>query len=102
MIRVHALHFALGAAVACVMAIYTPTAIFAASPILAGLLLSLPVSYLGSKPSWGRVSRALGLFLIPEEVRLPDLLSDRSVSPPPDVAAPVRYDRRRSSLARKF
>ncbi|WP_339849466.1 glucans biosynthesis glucosyltransferase MdoH [uncultured Nisaea sp.] len=85
-IRVHALHFALGAAVACVMAIYTPTAIFAASPILAGLLLSLPVSYLGSKPSWGRVSRALGLFLIPEEVRLPDLLSDRSVSPPPDVA----------------
>jgi membrane glycosyltransferase len=39
------------------------------SPVLAGLLLAIPVSILLSKAGLGRRARALGLFLIPEETQ---------------------------------
>ncbi|HYP15638.1 MAG TPA: glucans biosynthesis glucosyltransferase MdoH, partial [Opitutus sp.] len=37
------------------------------SPVLAGLLLAIPISILLSKASFGRRARELGLFLTPEE-----------------------------------
>jgi membrane glycosyltransferase len=41
------------------------------SPVLAGLVLSIPVSILLSKAGLGRGARALGIFLTPEETHPP-------------------------------
>jgi membrane glycosyltransferase len=41
------------------------------SPVLAGLVLSIPVSILLSKGTLGRGARALGIFLTPEETHPP-------------------------------
>ncbi len=41
------------------------------SPVLAGLVLSIPVSILLSKAKVGRAARSLGIFLTPEEVHPP-------------------------------
>jgi membrane glycosyltransferase len=44
------------------------------SPVLAGLVLSIPLSILLSKAGLGRRARSLGLFLIPEETQPSDEL----------------------------
>jgi len=44
------------------------------SPVLAGLVLSIPISIALSKVTYGDASRRLGLFLTPEEVAAPELL----------------------------
>ncbi len=41
------------------------------SPVIAGLVLSIPISIFLSKAAFGRVARSLGLFLIPEEAAPP-------------------------------
>ena len=41
------------------------------SPVLAGLVFSIPVSILLSKASFGRKARELGIFLTPEETNPP-------------------------------
>ena len=43
-------------------------------PLLAGLLLAVPLSVFGSDPAFGRRLRERGLLLIPEECWTPDLL----------------------------
>jgi len=43
-------------------------------PVLAGMLLAIPLSVLTSRSSWGADARSLGLFLTPEEI-----------SPPPEL-----------------
>ncbi len=49
------------------------------TPVLAGMALSIPLSVLTSRRSLGARARAAGLFLTPEEIKLPDeLLSLRS------------------------
>src|SRR5476651_1584115 len=49
------------------------------TPVLAGMVLSIPLSVLTSWKSLGARARSLGLFLTPEETRLPEeLLSLRS------------------------
>ncbi|HUZ06207.1 MAG TPA: glucans biosynthesis glucosyltransferase MdoH [Candidatus Paceibacterota bacterium] len=49
------------------------------TPVLAGMTLSIPLSVLTSRRSLGARTRAAGLFLTPEEIKLPDeLLSLRS------------------------
>jgi membrane glycosyltransferase len=49
------------------------------TPVLAGMVLSIPLSVLTSRKNLGARARSLGLFLTPEEVKLPDeLLSLRS------------------------
>src|SRR5665213_2992186 len=49
------------------------------TPVLAGMALSIPLSVLTSRRSLGARTRAAGLFLTPEEIKLPDeLLSLRS------------------------
>ena len=51
------------------------------SPVLAGLVLSIPVSIFLSKASFGRKARELGIFLTPEETRPPEelLLLERNL-----------------------
>src|SRR5476651_550625 len=49
------------------------------TPVLAGMVLSIPLSVLTSRKNLGARARSLGLFLTPEETRLPEeLLSLRS------------------------
>jgi membrane glycosyltransferase len=43
-------------------------------PVLAGMLLSIPLSVLTSRPSLGARARSLGLFLTPEEISPPSEL----------------------------
>jgi membrane glycosyltransferase len=45
------------------------------APVCAGLLLAVPLNVLSSCQRCGRVARSIGLFLIPEEVRVPRELS---------------------------
>jgi membrane glycosyltransferase len=40
-------------------------------PVLAGMVLSIPLAVWTSRPSWGRGARALGLLLTPEETEPP-------------------------------
>lgn len=43
-------------------------------PVLAGMILSVPLSVLTSRSNWGHRARQVGLFLVPEEV-----------APPPEI-----------------
>ena len=45
-------------------------------PVLAGMILCVPLSVLTSRSSWGRRAKQTGLFLVPEEV-----------SPPPEIVS---------------
>jgi membrane glycosyltransferase len=56
-----------------------PTLFWWFTPVLAGMALSIPLSVLTSRKSLGAHVRNLGLFLTPEEIKLPDeLVSLRS------------------------
>jgi membrane glycosyltransferase len=56
-----------------------PTLFWWFTPVLAGMALSIPLSVLTSRKSLGAHARNLGLFLTPEETKLPDeLVSLRS------------------------
>jgi membrane glycosyltransferase len=56
-----------------------PTLFWWFTPVLAGMALSIPLSVLTSRRSLGTRARSAGLFLTPEEIKLPDeLLSLRS------------------------
>ena len=54
---------------------YMPDFLMWLTPVLAGLLLSIPFSILSSRPEFGRAARALGLFLIPEEIEPPNVIA---------------------------
>ncbi len=51
--------------------IISPAFFWWLSPVIAGLVLSIPLSIFLSKAAFGRGARALGLFLVPEEVAPP-------------------------------
>ena len=53
---------------------YMPQFFWWLTPVLAGLLLSIPFSMMSSRPEFGRAARALGLFLIPEEIDPPNVI----------------------------
>jgi membrane glycosyltransferase len=56
-----------------------PTLFWWFTPVLAGMVLSIPLSVLTSRKSLGARARRAGWFLTPEEIKLPDeLLSLRS------------------------
>jgi membrane glycosyltransferase len=56
-----------------------PTLFWWFTPVLAGMALSIPLSVLTSRKNIGARARSLGLFLTPEEIKLPpELLSLRS------------------------
>ena len=56
-----------------------PTLFWWFTPVLAGMILSIPLSVLTSRRSLGAPARRLGLFLTPEETRPPaELISLRA------------------------
>jgi len=58
---------------------FEPTLFWWFTPVLAGMALAIPLSVLTSRKSLGVRARNLGLFLTPEEIKLPEeLLSLRS------------------------
>ena len=66
----------LGGAIATgVIWVLAPEFLVWVAPVCAGLLLAVPLNVLSSCQRCGRMARALGLFLIPEEVRVPRELS---------------------------
>lgn len=45
------------------------------APVMAGMVLSIPLSVVTSRPSWGERARRIGLFLTPEETAPPPVLA---------------------------
>lgn len=66
-IRAHGLETLIGLGAGIVVYFQVPQLVWWLSPLLAGLLLSVPLSVLSSRPSWGKAARSLGLFLTAEE-----------------------------------
>ena len=73
---------------------YVPAFFWWFTPVLLGLLLSIPVSMLSSSIALGRKSRELGLFLTPEETDPPSVLRylDENLRED-DPVLPVLWDR---------
>jgi membrane glycosyltransferase len=74
-VRRHGSSTALGIAWGLLAYRYMPEFFWWLSPVLAGLVLSIPLSILSSRPDIGRAARALGMFLIPEELDPPQVLA---------------------------
>jgi membrane glycosyltransferase len=73
-VRRHGLHTLLGVSWTGLMAWMDPQYMPWLLPVTGALMLSIPLSVLSSRVSWGRVSRRWGLFLIAEETRPPAVL----------------------------
>ncbi|HET7314005.1 glucans biosynthesis glucosyltransferase MdoH [Salinisphaera sp.] len=54
-----------------------PTAVVWAAPVIAGLALAAPYTVLSADPALGRGLARLGLFSVPEELRMPAVLFTR-------------------------
>lgn len=86
-LRRHLPHMLAGALATGVIAAMAPEFLIWIAPVCAGLLLAVPLNVLTSCQTCGRAARAVRLFLIPEEVSVPQelrLVSDgasASVSP---------------------
>lgn len=70
----HLLHMLGGAVVTGVTWAVAPAFLIWIAPVCAGLLLAVPLNVLSSCQRCGRVARSIRLFLIPEEVRVPNEL----------------------------
>ncbi|MBV9835373.1 MAG: glucans biosynthesis glucosyltransferase MdoH [Alphaproteobacteria bacterium] len=71
----HLTHMLGGAIATGVIWALAPEFLVWVAPVCAGLLLAVPLNVLSSCQRCGRVARSVGLFLIPEEVRIPRELS---------------------------
>ncbi|HET8726320.1 MAG TPA: glucans biosynthesis glucosyltransferase MdoH [Alphaproteobacteria bacterium] len=71
----HAGHTAFGVFVAVLVWFLSPSLLWWLSPLIVGLLLSIPLSYLTAKRSLGIWAKERGLFLIPEEVVPPAVIT---------------------------
>ena len=70
----HGGHTLIGVVTGVLSYMYVPAFFWWFTPVLAGLVLSIPVSMLSSSMALGRGSRELGLFLTPEETDPPAVL----------------------------
>ena len=70
----HGIHTLIGLVAGVLSYRYVPAFFWWFTPVLAGLVLSIPVSMLSSSMALGRGSRELGLFLTPEETDPPAVL----------------------------
>ncbi len=68
---------------------WAPHLLWWMSPVLAGLLLSIPLSVYSSRPSLGRRARARGWFLTPEEIHPTPELQDITQALRRPAAAPA-------------
>ncbi|MCB1822087.1 MAG: glucans biosynthesis glucosyltransferase MdoH [Candidatus Competibacteraceae bacterium] len=72
----HGGHTLIGVAAGTLSYLYVPAFFWWFTPVLLGLMLSIPVSMLSSSMTLGRQARAIGLFLTPEETDPPAVLRD--------------------------
>jgi membrane glycosyltransferase len=70
-LRRHAGHTVLGVVWAGVMIAFAPNFFWWMTPVLLGLILSIPLSVLSSRLDFGLASKRMGLFLTPDETRPP-------------------------------
>jgi membrane glycosyltransferase len=73
---IHGVQTAIGLGAAGLTFVILPGYFWWLSPVLAGLVLSIPLSIFFSQARFGRRARALGLFLTPEEVAPPKELAN--------------------------
>lgn len=86
--RTHGWHTAFGVGLGYVTYVVKPSLLGWVAPVLAGLALSVPLSVVTSRVSWGMFAKRLRLFLIPEETEPPAVVA-RVVELTRDVAAPT-------------
>jgi membrane glycosyltransferase len=94
---VHGGHTIVGMLVGAVAYALDPFACLWLIPSLAGLGLSIPLSMLTSRARWGERARRLGLFMIPEEIVAPrvlSLLAERQDAPRPPARVLYLSERR--------
>ncbi|MDF1793713.1 MAG: glucans biosynthesis glucosyltransferase MdoH [Thalassobaculaceae bacterium] len=72
----HGVHMMIGVVAAAAIGWASLEALAIASPVIAGLILSAPLTMAGSSPALGAAMRRVGLYLIPEEVHPPKVLTD--------------------------
>ncbi|MGH8605268.1 MAG: glucans biosynthesis glucosyltransferase MdoH, partial [Gammaproteobacteria bacterium] len=70
----HRWHTAVGVLLAIAVYSVSPALLAWMSPAIAGMILSLPVSYLGSRLDVGSIARRANVFLTPEESTPPPIL----------------------------
>lgn len=75
-LRAHGPHMAIGVVSGVAIGWASLEALAIATPVIAGLVLSAPLTWAGSSPTLGAALRRCGLFLIPEEVHPPKVLTD--------------------------
>ena len=71
----HKWHMFLGILATWIVWVYAHDLFWWMLPITFGLMLSIPISVFSSRESWGTMARKNLLFLIPEEVKCPDVLA---------------------------
>jgi len=93
-LRVHTGHTVIGLATAIGVGALSLEALAWLAPIILGLVLAIPVSWLSGRRSMGTATRFLGLFRVPEEVVSPAVvqalernLADRGDAPVPAAVA---------------
>lgn len=77
--RFHWGHTLAGLVMGALFAALAPELLWWLSPVLAGLLLSVPLSHVSGSVKVGRMLGRIGLLLTPEEVRPPAVLARRDV-----------------------
>lgn len=70
----HWFHTAVGLATGAASYYYVPDFFWWFTPVMAGLLLAIPLSMSTSRSSWGQLAARLGLFHTPQETQPPDVL----------------------------
>ena len=91
--RAYAFPTMLGAALGASAYAVSAPLLFWMSPVVAGLLLAIPIAALTARPSLGRALRRAGLLLTPEERRPPPILERANAlaaeRPPADTGHPL-------------
>jgi membrane glycosyltransferase len=91
-LAMHGVQTLLGVGAGVASWVYLPDYFWWFVPVLAGVVLSIPLSMLSSSVRLGQLTRKLGLFLTPEERRRPDVLVafDQALSETKSKALPLR------------
>src|SRR5262249_17862822 len=84
----HAGHTVLGVGLGAGAWLLHPGLLLWLSPVVAGLVLSIPLSQLTSRAGLGARTRRWGLFLVPEEVAPPEVLAEAHALSARPAAAP--------------
>lgn len=103
--RRHAVHTGVGGVLVGVALALSPGLLAWLAPVVAGLLLSIPLTVLTARASLGTWAERLGLFLIPEETQAPTVLErarkvaeEHAVAPVADAVEQVLTDARAHAL----